>query len=111
MSRGLLERLLSQTQTGSVPPRTAGLYLQKSWDPLRLHRGALTWFRCRNICRQGCCLDYWEAVLWSEAECVCQLVDGNDTNRKSFLHSLWHDQVYIIRTLSNEQTDKEKNLP
>lgn len=63
MGRGALKRLLSQTQTGSVSPRTAGSYLQQSWDPLRLDRGALTWFRCRRNCRQGCRVDYWEDVL------------------------------------------------
>lgn len=40
MGRGVLKRLLLQTQTVSVTPRTAGLYLQQSWDPLRLDRGA-----------------------------------------------------------------------
>lgn len=54
---------LRQRQTQSHP-RTAGLYLQQSWDPLRLDRGALTWFRSKGNCRSVCWVDDRDNIFW-----------------------------------------------
>lgn len=55
------KRARLKTRKRRVLRRTAGFDWWQSWDPLRLDRGALTWFRCRRGCRQvGCAL--WRAV-------------------------------------------------
>lgn len=63
---------LTHTERISLTPHS-GVVLQQFWDPLRLDRGALTWFTSRGNCRQGCRADYWKDVLRGDEERVFRL--------------------------------------
>lgn len=84
---GGTKRLLFGARIGSVLHCTVGVYLRQSWDPLRLARGALTWFRCRRKLQTG-------APCWLSGRCLMKwysksvpIAAGCDTNRKSSFHS------------------------